>query len=494
MAEDSWEEAAGALAGAHEAAEAVLGDVLDGVGARIAELDRQARVVTGVVASCLTRSLDMLALAHSLREDHCVDQGRGLASGNWELDTEPVPAPIDTWARGSLAVLPRDPLGAAQEQDATADTFGAAKAKGKVGSKLASSSELSAAQAASGRRGKPIASQAGDAGAAGAGATRPLPRAPKKKLTTAELELEQRLREEIESRKLQGEAAREAARKDEVELEQLASLQKGLKGKDYGYDFAGKVVVLSKVDPEKLPAQSVGTRTEVLGSNPPLEEVSTQNSSRMNVRGPRKGGKKKKGESPRRERQRLVDSANLVDFVQSASDTQPNIMDSMKPNSGVTMREGNNVRSGPKAEVGFGKMTKKDYFNMMGKGGAFEELEHTLEQPAKEEAAGEMTPQREDSRAVAKDAFAELPAWIADGIPIAVEEESGPPTPEDVNLTLTTAADWGANTTGGAGGSPGKLPPLSSPKVGVNIARQKKAAMGRTSKLPRHRLFKLSNE
>lgn len=70
MAEDSWEEAAGALAGAHEAAEAVLGDVLDGVGARIAELDRQARVVTGVVASCLTRSLDMLALAHSLREDH----------------------------------------------------------------------------------------------------------------------------------------------------------------------------------------------------------------------------------------------------------------------------------------------------------------------------------------------------------------------------------------------------------------------------------------
>ena len=183
-----------------------------------------------------------------------------------------------------------------------------------------------------------------------------------------------------------------------------------------------------------------------------------------------------------------------MDFVQSASDSHPNIMDSMKPNSGVTMREGNNVRSGPKAEVGFGKMTKKDYFNMMGKGGAFEELEHTLEQPAKEEAAGEMTPQREDSRAVAKDAFAELPAWIADGIPIAVEEESGPPTPEDVNLTLTTAADWGANTTGGAGGSPGKLPPLSSPKVGVNIARQKKAAMGRTSKLPRHRLFKLSIE
>ena len=74
-----------------------------------------------------------------------------------------------------------------------------------------------------------------------------------------------------------------------------------------------------------------------------------------------------------------MDSANLVDFVESASDTQPNIMDSMKPNSGVTMREGNNVRSGPKAEVGFGKMTKKDYFNMMGKGGAFEELEHTLE-------------------------------------------------------------------------------------------------------------------
>ena len=60
-------------------------------------------------------------------------------------------------------------------------------------------------------------------------------------------------------------SARRAAQKDREEEESLATLQKELRGKDYGNDHGGKVAVFSRVDPDKLPAQSVGAQVAVRG-------------------------------------------------------------------------------------------------------------------------------------------------------------------------------------------------------------------------------------
>ena len=46
--------------------------------------------------------------------------------------------------------------------------------------------------------------------------------------------------------------------KDQQELRQLDAMQKSMRGRDYGYDHNGELVLVNKLDPERMPAFAVG--------------------------------------------------------------------------------------------------------------------------------------------------------------------------------------------------------------------------------------------
>ena len=83
---------------------------------------------------------------------------------------------------------------------------------------------------------------------------RELPK-PKRKprLTGEALEKEQRLRDEIESRRAVQQMQRLQLQKDQQELRQLDKLQKSMRSRDYGYDHNGELVVVQKLDPDRMP-------------------------------------------------------------------------------------------------------------------------------------------------------------------------------------------------------------------------------------------------
>ena len=490
-----WREAAAREAEAHAAAAAVISLVMARVGAHEERARALARARRGAVAGALAQALDVVEMALCPREDHCVDQGPGLTRGNWDADLEPTAAPCDAWARGAVPTLrPNTAATTATEEPArmqapsgvqdghpTGASGVSGAGRGKEGEgRRDGDGEGGPSPRAGGRQ------AAGDAGQAGAesgaeaesaggllpGRTAPLGRATKR-LTTSELELEQRLREEIEARKAQGEAARRAAQKDREEEESLATLQKELRGKDYGYDHGGKVVVFSRVDPDKLPAQSVGARAAVRvdGTLAAAEEAAG---------GAKKVGKRPvgkeapaKGEPGTTARQKM--EGHGPDFLQQVSETQPDITETLKVASGVTLREGGMVKSGPKHDSSFGgHMTKKDYLSMMGKGGQFEEsfqadgeMDVGGDGEKGSEAGDEAARLRGEagdgqSAARAPSPSAELPDWVADGVAIpAVAEPVARAESPDINLMLTAAADWGQNT---IGGKMPDVPPLKLPK------------------------------
>ena len=68
-------------------------------------------------------------------------------------------------------------------------------------------------------------------------------RSNRKKLTKKQVELEQRLRDELEARKNAQEVLRQADANDVEEKKRLQALQQELRGKEYAYDQSGQVVV-----------------------------------------------------------------------------------------------------------------------------------------------------------------------------------------------------------------------------------------------------------
>ena len=446
------------------------------------------------------------------REDHCVDQGPGLTRGNWDADLEPEAAACDAWARGAVPSLRPNAAAASAVEEVSARMHekagaqehghGPAGASGGAGGGRGKEGEGGRREGGDGEGGpaaraggRAAAGDAGEgeaeAGAEGAeggasgllpGRTAPLGRATKR-LTTSELELEQRLREEIEARKAQGEAARRAAQKDREEEESLATLQKELRGKDYGYDHGGKVVVFSRVDPDKLPAQSVGAQVAVRGDrDPALAEEAAGGAKKP---GKRLGGPKDGKGEPAAAADRQKMEGHGPDFLQQASETQPDIGETLKVASGVTLREGAMVKSGPKHDSSLGgHMTKKDYLSMMGKGGQFEE---TFQADSETDAAGDgekIAEAGEDgarprgdggdgnSAVRAQSPSADLPDWIADGVAIPLEAAPvARAESPDINLVLTSASDWGQNT---GGGKMPDVPPLKLPKFAKKPALARK--------------------
>jgi len=295
---------------------------------------------------------------------------------------------------------------------------------------------------------------------------------------------------EVESRRAAADLLRQQLKKDEEELERLEKLQKDLRDKEYAYDHKGQVVVLNKLDPDKFPAQAVGTRATVTDPEVAAREAAV--AAKEAKEAAKAGGAARKEPKARAAKPRPPE---VTDYVPDTSDAAPTMMEHMTVAGGVTLREGGGVKQGPPVPVDRTRMTRREFLHMMstrpvpagtlgataGAAGGEQEYQHAAERgaglggtagPGVAGAAHAVDPSPEP----------ELDAWAADGVPIP------PPAPEaetrvDPNEVLISQPDWGINPPPTGYAPPTLLPKPTSAALELTV--------GRLSRYPRDRPFAL---
>ena len=287
----------------------------------------------------------------------------------------------------------------------------------------------------------------------------------RKKLTQKEIELEQRLRDELEARKNAQEVLRLADAQDIEEKKRLQALQQELRGKEYAYDQSGQVVVLNRIDPDRLPPSSVSLKFRFSPKSKPPENPALASGAKRN-------------ESPLK-KQTTGAKTNGVkvvpEFVKKTQSGLPSMMESMKIVSGVTIKEGDLVKTGPKQVESARGMTRTEYFNkkhyesamtggmddagVSGGGGTWAESTFSNQ----EFGVLQMIQSAEDPLLAGKMRSQSVVDGVNGGD--SKSQVLGKPAEDmDINLVLTRAPDWGENSP-----TPGKVnlpkPPISrSPK------------------------------
>ena len=315
---------------------------------------------------------------------------------------------------------------------------------------------------------------------------------------TEEEEREQRLREEIELRKQAEYARQRQAEKDHEELVRLELLQKDLRGKEYSYDHNGNVVVLSPLNPEKLPRPAVVPRISVA---PAQSVAGAAEASSGGATTARERGGSEKGSGAPGVRRNLLAGADGVDFIELQVDLQPSLTEHIKVSDGVVFREAGMVKAGGVIRPSGNSMTRREYVNMVEELGAVAPVTskkadaaagtHRSEarqaaaaaEARRNAAAVALTPQRK------KKESQQLPAWVTDARTIedtVVSEEL-----KDENLELISSPDWGQNSSVRASQHrPARRPPRDASSSPRSSLRARKEAAGA---MPRDRPGKLAS-
>mmetsp|Transcript_42922 Transcript_42922/g.101925 ORF Transcript_42922/g.101925 Transcript_42922/m.101925 type:complete len:539 (+) Transcript_42922:332-1948(+) len=431
-----------------ERAEAILG-VFDTLFQRV---DRHIELVNRldeshpvVVERAMQTCLGVVDMIYTGRENTCVDSA-AYYQNSWEVDSEPEPAPLDVWARGAVVTkqLPQLP-GKPRLGTSVASTPSLKKKRpGAEAQDLESSpSEKSRSRLSSSKATTPTIRRPG----------RPKP-------PPEELERDRRLREELELRRRQDEVTRQLVAEEKRAQEQLAEMRKNLKGKEYSYDHKGDVVVLARVDPDRLPAMALRPGTTLAehdesGSQAPTSRGSSVGRSGGRPLEHRPAAQRAAGRAANQGRQRDAAPADghSPAYIESPNEGQPPPGDSIKPEPGVTLTSGKTVRrGGPRRIEAVAQMSKKEFAEYIQRDGQFEALtpEQSKRQAEQEKrlAAQRVEYQRMQERAAmhgggggahgstaprrsSEDEAGPLglgvpsgraPAWIADGIAGAAEE------------------------------------------------------------------------
>jgi hypothetical protein len=178
---------------------------------------------------------------------------------------------------------------------------------------------------------------------------------------------EDRLRQELQVRRQQEAIAREMKQKAEQARAALIAVQKELKGKDYTYDSSGKLVLLQKVDPEHLPAPpgpqfKVHTPAAAGDADAAGKQGSTARSlsstSRSLTSSTGKGSSSSTGNGKLRDSK--APAIPPSDYKQTASQTQPPVLEALRPAAGVTLRAGAAAKPGPNRDLA-GHPTRTQY-------------------------------------------------------------------------------------------------------------------------------------
>uniref|UniRef100_A0A7S0XBB4 Uncharacterized protein n=1 Tax=Mantoniella antarctica TaxID=81844 RepID=A0A7S0XBB4_9CHLO len=405
-----------------ESIQDVLESIVERVNAHLEAAELQGKVVGYAVLEAVKDALAVVDMTFVERER---STARGAlmvedTGGSWEPDVEPVPGAVDAWARGAVKARRQK----AQEAAKT-NTKQAANASQR------NSSRIGGASTRSGGDNRKTALVPREL---------PKPKAMRAKLSPEAAEREQRLKEEIESRRAVQETQRLQLEKDKEELRQLENLQKELRGKDYGYDHQGQVVVLNKLDPERLPAFAVGLRVNVFEHPDGFEdEVGDRANKRNKILGEKQ--------------------PNEVDFIEQEKSGQPSVMETMQVAMGVTLREGGGAKAGPPLITTKQNMSRKDFMDLVGRRVLDAE---TSVQSRVNENPGEWG---------FEDAL---------GAQAGAAERAVLPDP---NLALMSASDWGRNPEFARP----YVPPTQIPKAKVTALDY---SMGNVSRYPRSRPFR----
>lgn len=377
----------------------VLELIVERVNGHLEAAELQGKVAGYAVREAVKDALSVVDMTFVERESYAI---RGTlfpedTRGSWDPDEEPVPGPVDAWARGAVKARrrPKTP-----SQDGV-------KASGLT-------------QRTSSRLGGASTRSLGDNKKATVDASTrqlPKPKVMRAKLSPEAAEREQRLKEEIESRRAVQENAKLQLEKDQEELRQLEKLQQELRGKDYGYDHKGQVVVLNKLDPERLPDFSVGLRVNIFENSDGFDDEAGENANRNKI-----GGKK----------------LNEVDFIGQEGNGQPSVMETMEVAGGVTLREGGGAKAGPPLTTTKQNMSRKDFMDLVGR----------------QEVTAEASVKSRLNEKTGRSGFDSL------GTPRSPERSVLP----DPNIALLSAADWGINPPSALKERP-YVPPTQNPRA-----------------------------
>lgn len=327
----------------------------------------EQRVLSYAVDTCLNSCLDSLDLLYIPREANPISDV-AVAHDSWRQEAEPEPCSRDSWLRGAIpetTALPRVQSTSTQLSvtNTTKDRpqSGLKVRRGGHGSVASTTAEEGPGQrrtttSAGSNRSRPPA-------AISQPATRPSPstagkpsssKVAGKQLTQEQQEAEARLRQELQIRRQQESIAKELKQKDEQARTALLSMQKELKGKDYTYDSTGKVVLLNKINPEALPAPpgpqfkvhaTAAADAEATAAAAAAAKTAKSSSSTSTTlaatAAKAKSSKKSAGAG-----------SSSSEYLQTASVTQPPVLETLRPAAGVTLRAGAAAKQGPKRDAG----------------------------------------------------------------------------------------------------------------------------------------------
>ncbi|QDZ18169.1 hypothetical protein HOP50_01g06720 [Chloropicon primus] len=453
---DAWEESCDK----RSIALSILDTVMSNAIARARAPDLLERVVRKSVEENLSACLDAVDLNFVSRADN-ESQRQSLVSEPEQVHS---PASIDTWARGVLCVKYQPKQ---KTQGKSSRQLSATPVKKQTLREQTSTGDLGALKGA--RTGRESLKT-----------SRLVPivdRSNRKKLTQKQVELEQRLRDELEARKNAQEVLRQAEANDVEEKKRLQALQQELRGKEYGYDQSGQVVVLNRLDPDRLPPSSVSLKFRFSDKSKPDELAGGAAMGLAN-------GKRQGEVSPLKKQNGVSNklAKPVPEFVKKAQRGLPSMMESMKIVSGVTIREGDLVKAGPKMDANAG-MTRSAYFvkkqldstidesGAAGMGGGNNSWGDTLN-GSQDLGILQMIQSTEDP-ALAAAMSARKGSMSINPVEQDNRESFVGGEETDINLVLTSAPDWGQNTPV----SPGKVnlpkPPLvRTPSRGKGASKE----------------------
>lgn len=252
-----------------------------------------------------------------------------------------------------------------------------------------------------------------------------------------------------------------------------------------------QIVVIHTVDPDHLPP---------LAAAPTVNTSAGEKKQRQNI-APKP--KDPVSEAPKPKAKATLE-ADGPDFIADKKEMQPPIAESIRLASGITLRTGAAVQSGPKRVTDVDHMTKRDHAKYMAKAAAENALTLTgtkgkkgskvpsdaavldgrlqpqgslvsnsvgtaaqVSSPAARPLKQRRQQQQQQQQAVTSSSVALLTQvsdseklkWARDGVPkkIAAKTVDRPPSPLDPNLALLNDSSWG-NTAAVKGRSPAQLP------------------------------------
>lgn len=349
--------------------------------------------------------------------DYDVGEPSLATASNWQCGDEPIPAPVDSWSRGAIKLREREQLPENEEE---------AAAEPPEGSVAASTLRSSGSRQSPRRPGSaPGMGQTAADGKVPILIAKPPPdrvdpNAGKKKVAPI-MTASERLKKRLDAE------ARE-------EVERLERLKADLKGRDYTYDARGNVIVMEDLHPDKLPAYQQQPRLALGGG----------------------GRQKKRGKEGASKGGARIDFGNTASFKQLDS-LQPPLMESMKVQAGVLLKQGEASKGGEPREFEGDRITKEQFEQMANTAGGF-----SPRRPVADAAKPAADPL--DSAAPASPAQKAPPVVAAnEGAPPAMRPEFmplSPPPGENQGLRNSSIRERGGMPT------KNKLPP---PSLGATV-------------------------